>query len=60
MSKIFTAVNADSYVVPSKFTPKVDWTRSWTVEEILAEYNYTEEEIKEVMNDLVNFKYMED
>ena len=61
MSKVFTAMNVDSGIVPlRKFMPKVDWTRPWTVEEILAEYNYTEEEIKEVMNDLVNFKYMED
>ena len=60
MSKIFTAVNADSYVAPNKFTPKVDWLRPWTVEEILADYGYTDNEIKEVMDDLVNFKYMED
>ena len=39
--------------------PKVDWTRSWTVEEILADYGYTAEEIAEVMTDLENFKDME-
>ena len=58
-SKIFTAVNVDSYIMPSKFLPKVDWTKEWTVEEILSDYNYTEEEIKEVINDLNNFRYME-
>ena len=40
--------------------PKVDWTRSWTVEEILKDYGYTEDEIKEVMADLDNFKGMDD
>ena len=40
--------------------PKVDWTRSWTVEEILKDYGYTEDEIKEVMEDLKNFKGMDD
>ena len=40
--------------------PKVDWTRAWTVEEILEDYGYTEAEINAVMTDLVNFKGMED
>ena len=40
--------------------PKVDWTRSWTVEEILKDYGYTEDEIKTVMTDLDNFKGMDD
>ena len=44
----------------SYWFPKVDWTRSWTVEEILKEYGYTNEEIKEVMEDLKNFKGMKD
>jgi hypothetical protein len=43
-----------------KVFPKVDWTRSWTVEEILKEYGYTQKEIEEVLNDLVNYKGMED
>lgn len=60
MCKIFTAINVDSYIPISKYGPKVDWKREWTVEEILADYGYTEEEIKEVMDDLNNFKYMED
>ena len=58
--KLFTSMNIDSTAPLGKVIPKVDWSRPWTVEEILADYNYTEEEIKEVMNDLVNFKYMED
>ena len=59
MSKIFTALNFDSGIVPlNKFLPKVDWTRSWTVEEILAEYNYTPAEIQEIITDLDNFKGM--
>ena len=58
--KLFTAINVDCYVVPSKYLPKVDWTRSWTVEEILKDYGYTEDEIKAVMEDLKNFKGMDD
>jgi hypothetical protein len=56
MSKLATAVNADSSVDINKLFPKVDWTRAWTVEEILADYGYTETEIAEVMSDLENFK----
>lgn len=58
--KLFTAVNVDSRFKLSKVFPKVDWTRPWTVEEILRDYGYTEEEITEVMNDLVNFRGMDD
>ena len=60
MCKIFKALNADGWVAASIWAPKVDWTHSWTVEEILADYGYTEEEIKEVMEDLKNFKGMDD
>ena len=59
VQKLFTAISCDGTVRPNIF-PKVDWTRSWTVEEILKEYNYTDEEIKEVMEDLKNFKGMND
>ncbi len=59
MSKIFTALNCDGTVHSIAF-PKVDWTRSWTVEEILKDYGYTEDEIKTVMEDLKNFKGMDD
>jgi hypothetical protein len=58
LSKIFTAVNVDSRIELNKILPKVDWTRSWTVEDILRDYGYTDEEITEVMNDLNNFKGM--
>lgn len=59
-SKLFTAMNVDGRTKLNKVFPKVDWTRSWTVEEILADYGYTEDEIKEVMEDLKNFKGMDD
>lgn len=61
MSKVFKAVNTDAGTFPlSKVFPKVDWARPWTIEEILKEYGYTQKEIDEVINDLVNFKGMED
>ena len=60
ISKLFTAVNVDSRIDLTKILPQVDWTRSWTVEEILKDYGYTEDEIKTVMADLDNFKGMDD
>ena len=60
ISKALTAINVDSWVGADKYFPKVDWARSWTVEEILTDYGYTQKEIDEVMADLVNFKGMED
>lgn len=32
--------------------PKVDWSRAWTVEEILENYNYTPDEIINVLNEI--------
>ena len=60
LCKVFTSMNIDGTVTYDKVFPKVDWTRSWTVEEILKDYNYTDDEIKEVMTDLDNFKGMDD
>ena len=60
MSKVLTAVNADSAVSVNKYLPKVDWVKSWTVEEILEDYGYTELEIKDIMKDLDNFRGMDD
>ena len=60
ISKIFVALNTDSTLPLERFFPKVDWTRAWTVEEILADYGYSQKEIDEVMADLINFKGMED
>ena len=59
LSKVFTAVNVTSMIPLGRILPKVDWSKPWTVEEILAEYNYTEEEIKKIMASLDNFKYMD-
>ena len=56
---IWTAMKVDMGIRSVGF-PKVDWTRSWTVEEILKDYDYTEDEIKKVMEDLKKFKCMED
>lgn len=58
MSKMFTSMNIDGWTASNKYLPKVDWTRSWTVEEILADYGYTPDEIQAVMDDLNRFKYM--
>ena len=60
MSKLWSSMNVDGGLFIEKWFPKVDWTRSWTVEEILADYGYTEDEIKKVMEDLKKFKGMED
>ena len=60
ISKLFTAMNKDGTDGYRNCFPKVDWSRPWTVEEILKDYGYTEDEIKEVMEDLKNFKGMDD
>lgn len=60
LCKVFTSMNIDGTVTYDKVFPKVDWTRPWTVEEILKDCGYTEDEIKEVMEDLKNFKGMDD
>ena len=60
ISKLFTSMNVDGRTPLYKVFPEVDWTRSWTVEEILKDYGYTEDEIKTVMADLDNFKGMDD
>ncbi len=59
ISKLFTSMNVDGRTPLYKVFPKVDWTHPWTVEEILKDYGYTEDEIKEVMADLDNFKGMD-
>ena len=55
LSMQFDAMQADSVQYWNVF-PKVDWTRSWTVQEILKEYNYTDEEIAQVMEELKKYK----
>ena len=55
LSMQFDAMQADSVQYWNVF-PKVDWTRSWTVQEILKEYNYTDEEITQVMEELKKYK----
>lgn len=59
ISKIFTALNVDGSIQLSKFMPKVDWTKPQTVQSILKDYGYTSTEIQEVMDDLTNFKGMD-
>ena len=59
IAKVLVSLNADSYCHMNKFIPKVDWSRAWTVEEILTDYGYTTDEINEVMEDLNNYKGME-
>lgn len=39
--------------------PKVSWTKSQTVQSILKDYGYTSSEIQAVMDDLKNFKGMD-
>lgn len=55
--KVWKAMHIDGGVYSIGLI-KVDWTREWTVEEILKDYGYTDKEIKEVMEDLNNFKGM--
>ena len=54
-SLVFTSAKVDSTDARLFVFPKVDWSRSWTPEEILVEYGYTEEEINQVMAKLEEF-----
>lgn len=49
-------INRQSISESYSFLPKVDWTKSWTDEEILKDYGYTDQEISEILkinNDLL-------
>ena len=59
ISKIFTALNVDGSIQLSKFMPKTEWTKQQTVQSILKDYGYTSTEIQEVIDDLKNFKGMD-
>ena len=56
MCKVLKALNVDGSVAFAKWMPKVSWERKWTVEELLREYEYTEQEIQAVTDDLKNFR----
>ena len=60
ISKIFTAINADHVRVTSKYIPRVDWKKPWTIASLLKEYDYTDEMIIVIKEDLTNFRYLED
>lgn len=55
-SYLFKAAKVDSSDARLYVFPKVDWTRSWTVQEVLKDYNYTDEEIAQVMEELKKYK----
>ena len=59
-SMIWTTYSTDSSGGYKDCFPRVNWTHPWTVEEILADYGYMPDEIKEVMEDLKNYKYLKD
>lgn len=60
ISKLFTALNVDSAISVSKWFPKVSWQKPQTVESILLDYNYTPAEIAEIIDDLKNYRFMDD
>ena len=49
-SNIVKGINRQSISESYSFLPKVNWTKSWTDEEILKDYGYTDEEIKEILS----------
>ena len=48
MHKLIKGMHKSSGTIDTAI-PRVDWSHSWTDEEILKEYGYTEEEIKEIL-----------
>lgn len=60
IAKLFVAVNVDAYHDLGKIFPRVDWSKQHTVKDILKDYGYTPKEIDEVMDDLKNFRGLEE
>jgi hypothetical protein len=57
IKKVLKAMQKDGWVQIMYWMPRPlnsSWARAWTVEEILADYGYTEAEIAEVIADLEN------
>lgn len=48
MHKLIQGLNKSDGTIDTAI-PRVDWSHPWTDEEILKEYGYTEEEIKEIL-----------
>lgn len=55
-SMLWSTYQTDSSQAYEDCFIRVDWSHPWTVHEILKEYNYTDEEIKEVMKCLKTYK----
>ena len=55
--KLALSMNKDSYVSPKYYLPKVNWLYPWSLSEILREYNYTDDEVKEIVNSLNKIEY---
>ena len=51
--KVAKIANPDSSIIYGKIMPKVDWSKSWTVEELLVDYGYNQDEVAEIM-ELIN------
>lgn len=60
ISKVFTAVNIDCSVKANRVFPKVDWTRTWTVEDLLLNYGYSATEVVGVLDNLSVFPGLKD
>jgi hypothetical protein len=52
MKKVFKAIGNNIYYRIELLLPKVDWKHSWTLPNILKEYNYTEAEIEKLILEL--------
>ena len=57
IKKVLKAMQKDGWVQIMYWMPRPlngSWTRAWTVEELLADYGYTTDEIAEVISDLTS------
>lgn len=50
--RICEIAHPDSSIIYGKIMPKVDWTKSWTVKDLLKDYGYSNEEIQEIIDDI--------
>lgn len=57
ISLIFSKITPQNGITKYFIIPNVDWSKPQTVQSILKEYNYTDEEITEVKNELKKPEY---
>jgi hypothetical protein len=51
MSIVTKALNCDGFIHPSRWMPKLEWSRPWTLKQLLLDYGYSYNEIIKISGD---------